>query len=832
MSDYMNLVDAVKDYYGAGSDQWLEIAKYGISGDNAYSILSQTPNVSTVVSESGEVLGYTVNEVAGIASQPAGSLINSNAQVATMTQVASTRYPAEMSLTQTGEVVATSGVKTVSTGAKVASTAGKALAVVGAVSAGIQLGAVIDSALYNANPDFWDENGMGALNPQTWDSICTTENGKKCFNMIFGIDKDTDTTQPYLDERALAYIAQYMSNKGAFSSGEGDYVTPGTYNPKSSAWQLSLQTLSDQNFALPINIYENATLNDDYYYNGSPQTIYNRKYTVLSHTAPVYMFYAVNKSGSTDYSYIAYYVSKSPFTLEDDNNGTIRTRTASSVTVDNTAYYFYNASFPHDTKLNPSGGTIATVTPAIPTNTPYIYQYADAVKLVFNADLIPSGGGVEGITKQDGATLPTGITPDMSIDDVIAYLKTTYPTLWDGAISNDVIQPDGTIKQFIYVPVGMPDTIPDNPDYGLQPTGGVGTLQSNPTIDENSPSDVVDTLIKIIGTPTPDDPTIPQDPTDIPDTGSGVTPPVVTPSGSAGALYAVYNPTQAQINNFGSWLWSSNFVEQLKKLFNDPMQSIIGLHKIFATPSTGASQNIMVGYIDSGVSSATVSNQYATVNCGTVDLYEYFGNVLDYTNTDIYLYLPFVGIVPLNVNDVTRATIGVVYKVDVLTGACLVSVNVNRDGGAGGQLYTYSGNCAVQYPLSSGSYIGIVTSILGVAGGIAGTIATGGAMLPVALGAGASALGGARTNVEHSGNLSGNAGAMGIKKPYLIIKRPQTDFAENFEIFDGRSVNTYSSISTLTGFVRARYANLENIDGATGEELSEIETLLLNGILI
>ena len=69
MSDYMMLLEAVKNYYGAGSDQWLEIAKYGISSENAFQILSQTPNVSTVISESGDVLGYTVNEVASIASQ-------------------------------------------------------------------------------------------------------------------------------------------------------------------------------------------------------------------------------------------------------------------------------------------------------------------------------------------------------------------------------------------------------------------------------------------------------------------------------------------------------------------------------------------------------------------------------------------------------------------------------------------------------------------------------------------------------------------------------------------------------------------------------------------
>ncbi|MEE3334348.1 MAG: hypothetical protein VZR54_08800 [Ruminococcus sp.] len=801
MSDYMLLLDAVKNYYGAGSDQWVEIAKYGINSENAYSILSQTPNVSTVVSESGDVLGYTVKEVSGIASQPASAIIDSNTQLATMTEVATVNYPAQMSVSQTGEIVATTGTKAVSTGTKVASAAGKVLAVVGAVAAGVQLGAVIDSVLYNANPDFWDENGMSSLNPQTWDSICTTENGKKCFNMIFGISEDTTATQPYLDERALAYIAQYMSNKGAFSSPE-TVVTE--YDP-TTTYKLSYT------YTYPITLYSEChAIKKSTGEIAFPYEVIsgNACIVVITQNNTQYMLMALGETGSI--------VSADHQTYTLDNR----------ITIDGVSYGYVCTALANTYKVEYN----YTKTSASLYGDFYIFR--DLVHLIYKNNGVHTSKPVEGITAQTDATLPTGITPSMSIDDVITYLKSVYPSLWSDAITNDVIQPDGTLKQFTYVPVGMPDTIPNNPGYGLQPTGGVGTLQSDSTIDDTSPDDVTDTLIKIMGTPSPDNPSIPQNPTDVPDTGSGVTPPIVTPSGSAGALYAVYNPTQSQINSFGSWLWSSNFVEQIKKLFNDPMQSIIGLHKIFATPSTGASQNIMVGYIDSGVSSATVSNQYATVDCGAVDLYEYFGNALDYTHTDIYLYLPFVGIVPLNVLDVTRATIGIIYKVDVLTGACLVSVNVNRDGGAGGQLYTYSGNCAVQYPLSSGSYIGIVTSILGVAGGIAGTIASGGAMLPVALGAGASALGGAKTNVEHSGNLSGNAGAMGIKKPYLIIKRPQTDFADNFEIYDGRSINEHVTVSTLSGFVRAKYVNLENIDPATGDELSEIETLLLNGVLI
>ena len=127
--------------------------------------------------------------------------------------------------------------------------------------------------------------------------------------------------------------------------------------------------------------------------------------------------------------------------------------------------------------------------------------------------------------------------------------------------------------------------------------------------------------------------------------------------------------------------------------------------------------------------------------------------------------------------------------------------------------------------------MGIVTGILGVAGTIAGTVASGGAMLPMALGIGASALNGAKTKVQHSGSLGGNAGAMGIKTPYLIVRRPQTQIAADFRLFDGESNNVYGTLSGYSGFVRVKHMHLHNIP-ATDVELNEIENLLKEGVFI
>lgn len=810
LTQYQQLVEAVGNYYGVGSDQWVEIARYGLNADNCAQILSQTPNVSTTISKSGKVLSYTVDDVISTSAQGASAVIDSNTQVASMASKATAKLPANMTVNSSGAVVAESGLKTVSSGSTVTATLGKVAVGVGAVAAGVKLGAAIDGALYNANPDFWDSQGMSAINPQTWDSVCSTQGGKDVFNMVFGIDHNTGDTQAYMDENAFAQIAQYLAVMGAFS--QSSYIDP-------------TEPILNYNVVQPLNV---GTLNVgdvvDFKYNDGVDRHYQYRVT----------------SGSCVYAFAKDSIGYARFYASSQSNFRAQVLNATSVTPSwsnlNTTTSNFGSGYTTYNTFDNNNGTdplnITDITIPLSENQGRNNQGYYLIYLFMAFGDIISGGGVDGITPQTGATVPSGIDGNMTTAEVLARLQELYPDLFNRAITNEVVQPDGSTETFTYVPVGFPDEVTKpTPTSELQPTGGTNTTQANDTITEDSPESLLQTFLDIFTTPDPYEPTEKPNPDDYPDTGDGVTPTPVTPTGSASALYSIYNPSQAELNSFGAWLWSNDFVDQLKKIFNDPMQAIIGLHKIFATPATSGTGTIKVGYLNSGVSANLVSNQYTTIDCGTVNLYEYFGNSLDYTQTEVYLYLPFVGIVRLNTDDIMRGSINVVYKIDVLTGACLCSINVTRDL-SGGQLYTYSGNCAVQYPLSSGSYMGIVSGLLGIAGSVVGTVATGGATLPLALGVGASAIGGMKTRVEHSGSISGNAGAMGIKTPYLIIRRPQTAIADNFRIYDGASQNKYVSIGSLGGYIRAKYVNLENIDEATGEELKAIEDELKNGILI
>ena len=138
-------------------------------------------------------------------------------------------------------------------------------------------------------------------------------------------------------------------------------------------------------------------------------------------------------------------------------------------------------------------------------------------------------------------------------------------------------------------------------------------------------------------TPLPDYPT---NPPDEPGGDSGDTPdPTVMEGVTASGMCSVYNPTKEQLKNFSAWLWSSNFLDNFLKIFQNPMDAIIGLHIMYATPITGSAEHIIAGYLDSGVSAKVVTQQFSEVDCGHIAIPEYFGNALDYEPyTQVHIY--------------------------------------------------------------------------------------------------------------------------------------------------------------------------------------------------
>ena len=812
---YQELLDGVANYYGSGSDQWAQIARYGVT-QQTLPIIQQVPGVTVTTSNSGKYLGYDYSNPFASPSNPA-SVIDSNIQTGAYGDGAfNAQLPATAVTDQsTGVTTLQSGARTVSTGSTVATIADRASLAIAGVALGTKLGKLIDSGLYAINPSWWDEN-YPSINPQTWDDMATTQGGKSFIRSLFGLENDNAIM--YIDERMLAYTYMALLKEGAYSSGEG-----GTVSYDDTVKSLLVYP---NNYANPLPV--GKTMQYITYRASLPTKFPSISTFTPSNTSVVCI--CVN-----DGTYIHdIWTSRNQFTVTENtvfNDGTTNTvtRNSTQTTLPNGDYvHLYSGSqykYPPNPNVNGDyffsgvysdlNGTRYTTGDLLTIY--YLGVYEETPALPGITDNSEAGEHINPSTLINPTT-GQPVTPNDDPADVLQALRTQYPDLFDDSIYEDVPQADGTTQRINYVPVPYPNTA--NPQQPVSDTTPGIDPQTDPQVNPNTRTpemlqQLTDSLIQ---------------PPTAPDTGGGNTPPAIIPTGTANALYSIYNPTQGELNSFGAWLWSSNFVDQLLKLFNDPMQAIIGLHKVFAPPVISDTSTIKVGYLDSGVSSNVVGNQYTTVDCGSVNLPEYFGNVFDYDPfTQVYIYLPFVGIEKLDTGDVMRGTIGVKYHVDVITGACLAEITVTRDG-AGGILYTFAGNCAVQYPISSGSYMGIVASLASIAGGVVGTVASGGALAPVAMGA-VSGIMNAHARVNHSGAFSGNAGAMGVKQPYLIITRPQTCLADNFPAFDGYPANKTTTISACSGFVKCETCHVENIP-ATDAELSEIEMLLKGGIII
>lgn len=679
---------------------------------------------------------------------------------------------------------------------------GSVVPAVAAAGVGITLGKVIDSTLYNANPDFWDSHNMSSLNPETWSSITSDDNSlaATAFNLVFGINSD-GTSQAYMDEDALVYIAQYLNAQDAFAIPTHEVDE---YVPPSSAWNLS------RNYPMPVKFTKLASGDQVYYYYKTGTWEYWQPQGGSDLWGVTF-----SRSANNDLITPPYIVSKSSFTIyHRASNGRTDTYSPSSYTLaGHTYYYFGQTGTISLSALREASVALNNVSFSIGD-----VRASDVVKLAYSGNMVEVGG-VPGLPNQDGATVPN-TTGWNDASSTKTSLQNQYPDLWNNSKHYDYVDENGQNKSKTLIPINLPDSTSNVDD---QPTSGDRT-QNDPLIDPlTATTDLLKTIIETITDLFP--------PTNPPTTGTGDSPVTVIPTGEASSLWKIYNPTQAQIDAFGSWLWNSSFVEQIKKLFNDPMQGIIGVHKVFATPSTGGTATIKVGYLDSEVSSNWVDNQYTTVNCGTISLNEVFGNVFDYSPyTKISLYLPFIGIVDLDVADVMRSSINVTYHVDVLTGACLADVKVTRDL-ASAVMYQYSGSAIVTYPVSSGNYMGMVAGTLSVAAGVAGTILSGGALAPALIG-GAVGMSHLHTDVSHSGGFSGCAGAMAGKKPYLIISRPITAMASNYGHFTGKPANAHVVLNNCSGFTKIKSVYVGAMQSATDEEKDMIEAQLKAGVLI
>ena len=311
---------------------------------------------------------------------------------------------------------------------------------------------------------------------------------------------------------------------------------------------------------------------------------------------------------------------------------------------------------------------------------------------------------------------------------------------------------------------------------------------------------------------------------------------------SSGFLKA-YKVNASNLTQFGKCLYGDNMWAAIAGTLFRPMDFVISLNVFPCSPSVGSSTAIKLGHWDCTVanlgfdaSGAPLTKQFVKESFGTLTVNENWGSFLDYTNTKVELYLPFIGVVDLDPNEVIGGTISLDYTIDFFTGMCVAnvlctkSISIPHKGipitAAQYSQHSYQGNCAVQIPVTAESYSGMIGALVngaisGLSGNPAGMInAVGDMMMNIT------------PQVSTKGSISANAGFCAVRYPYVRVTRPVPNIPASYQEVNGYPSYVDHTLGSCTGLCVCDNIKLQGISGATESEMNRIIQMCKEGVYV
>lgn len=297
------------------------------------------------------------------------------------------------------------------------------------------------------------------------------------------------------------------------------------------------------------------------------------------------------------------------------------------------------------------------------------------------------------------------------------------------------------------------------------------------------------------------------------------------------------------------FLFSQTFFDNIQRLWENPGEYIVDLTYYPLLPAAlgmaGEPEQIPIGNILSNVTGLIYPENGAQYHyMGSYHVEPYYNSYLDYSPyTSMSIYLPYIGIRPLDTSRITGHTLNVAYTFDF--GTRQVTAHLGLDGMGGGDLGnaldSFTGSFGVTFPLSGSQNNQVALNVLQQtsqvitsAGALAGGIATGNAAAALggALGLVSSPAAGKQLNPETYGTLTPTAGLYAPQVPYLIINRPITAEPGAWADEMGYSAGYSGKVSEFSGFLECKNANIPASGTMTEIEQKEIQTLLNGGVYI
>lgn len=303
-------------------------------------------------------------------------------------------------------------------------------------------------------------------------------------------------------------------------------------------------------------------------------------------------------------------------------------------------------------------------------------------------------------------------------------------------------------------------------------------------------------------------------------------------------LVHLYLPTETQMNAISDYMWSDDFIDNLKKLVNDPMDAVISL--VYLPVNLSSVRNNTAEFCKIGnvtldqcpVFPAT--SDYIRVNFGTFRPQKVWGAVLDFEPyCSVQAHIPFVGYVPLKMSDIlpvaqASGEVELIYDINLFTGDIVAKLYGNGVWGYKTLIGTYTGNCAFQIPFTGANYANYYKNILSGAVNIASGIASGGITAGSLVN---SALDMATTNVpvQRSGAMTGGAAPLSALTAFLYVEYPVQSLAQDYNKIAGFASNYTAELGSLDGFSQIEELELSGFSG-TDTEAEELKALLKDGV--
>lgn len=323
-----------------------------------------------------------------------------------------------------------------------------------------------------------------------------------------------------------------------------------------------------------------------------------------------------------------------------------------------------------------------------------------------------------------------------------------------------------------------------------------------------------------------------------------------------------YGLTRSQVAQFSRYLQTSNFIDNIQLLFQSPIENVVNLRCYpfdikDAFGLEGEDSDIFVSTVNTEIQGYSFTPlSLPTFNLGSITIPRYFNSFLDYAPyTKIELYLPYIGFINLDVNEVMAQTINIEYVVDLFSGKCTafisrgtgedktiimeadgtIGIDIQIGGGQGAEIARNMlklgiGATAGAISLGAGAIsaganaktagsVGSIASISGASAGYLGNTTIG-------------AISAGQVNIAKGGATQSGVNFYAPQNCYLVITRPTPKYPSDYNHTIGRPSGKTATLGNLTGYTVVDSIHVEGLATATSDEVTEVERLLKQGVIL